>query len=173
MTMNSAITSDVIVKCLKMYDDVQTPEYKTSGSSGCDIRAHFTDDFLTQYKRLYGGVNINDNATAIFIPPFNTIVIPTGIKVEIPYGYEIQVRSRSGMAVDGVSVANGIGTIDSDYRGEIKVILTNSSDKMYKIYHGDRIAQLILSKVERMFLELTEQLTTTHREDGGFGSTGK
>jgi len=130
------------------------PQYATKGSSGMDIRA-----FL----------NI-----PVTLQPLERILIPTGLFVEIPTGYEIQVRPRSGLAIkQGITCLNTPGTMDSDYRGEIKVILINLSSEEQVINHGDRIAQMIIQKVERAELESVEILNETERAEGGFGHTGK
>ncbi len=129
------------------------PSYKTPGSSGMDIRA-----------------NIKQN---IFIKPRETVVVPTGIFVEIPENFEIQVRPRSGLAFkSGITVLNTPGTIDSDYRGEIQVILINHSSSLFEIKDGDRIAQLVVSRVEKIDWHKVEEPTVTERGLGGFGSTG-
>ena len=108
------------------------------------------------------------------LQPLERTLIPTGLFVEIPTGYEIQVRPRSGLAIkQGVTCLNTPGTIDSDYRGEIKIILINLSSEEQVINHGDRIAQMIIQRVERAELELVEILTETERAEGGFGHTGK
>lgn len=131
----------------------ELPAYETSGSAGMDIRANL-DDPLTM---LPGGRSI----------------IPTGIYLEIPSGYECQVRPRSGLAIkNGVTVLNAPGTIDSDYRGEIKVILINLSDAEYTVTGGQRIAQLVFAKYERVVPVLVSELSETERGEGGFGSTG-
>lgn len=106
--------------------------------------------------------------------PLQRILVPTGLFVEIPAGYEIQIRPRSGLAIKhGITCLNSPGTIDSDYRGEIKIILVNLSSEEQVINPGDRIAQMIVQKVERAELEQVEILNETARADGGFGHTGK
>jgi len=101
-------------------------------------------------------------------------MVPTGLFVEIPEGYEAQIRGRSGLAAkNGISLANGVGTIDSDYRGEIKVILINLGNEPFEIKHGDRIAQMILAKYEKIEFTLVDSLEETDRGSGGFGHTGK
>lgn len=133
--------------------EFELPEYQTKGSAGLDIRANITKD--------------------IEIAPMGRVLIPTGLFVEIPEGYEIQVRPRSGLAIKkGITVLNSPGTIDSDYRGEINVILVNLSYEFQIIEPGDRIAQLVLAKVEKIKWEISEALSDTDRGDGGFGSTG-
>lgn len=130
------------------------PDYATAGSSGVDIRAHLEQP--------------------ITIQPSERILVPTGFFVEIPVGYEIQIRPRSGLAIkQGITCLNTPGTIDADYRGEIKVILINLSQEPQTIQPGDRIAQMVLQKVERIEWHVTEQLNETERGSGGFGSTGR
>lgn len=130
------------------------PDYATSGSSGMDVRANLQQPFNLQ--------------------PLQRIIVPTGLFVEIPQGYEIQVRPRSGLAIkQGITCLNTPGTIDSDYRGEIMIILVNLSDQIQVINPGDRIAQMVLQKVERAAWEKVEQVEATVRNEGGFGSTGK
>lgn len=135
-------------------DSRDVPVYQTEGSAGFDLYAsHALED-------------------PIGIFPGKSTLIPTGIRVEIPNGYEIQVRSRSGMALKkGVFVLNSPGTIDSDYRGEIGVILFNTSASRFVVNPGDRIAQGVLSKVYTAVFE-DEELSDTGRDSGGFGSTG-
>lgn len=133
--------------------EFELPEYQTKGSAGMDVRA-----------------NISEN---IRLAPMERALIPTGLFIEIPDGYEIQVRPRSGLAIKkGITVLNSPGTIDSDYRGEINVILVNLSSEFQIIAPGERVAQLILAKVEKIKWKISEELTYTDRGDGGFGSTG-
>ena len=130
------------------------PEYKTSGASGMDIRAHLEDEVL--------------------ISPGDIKSISTGLFFEIPSEFEIEVRPRSGLALKhGITVLNTPGTIDSDYRGELLIILINHSLNNFKINNGDRIAQIVLSKVEKITWVKTDSLSKTSRGPGGFGSTGK
>jgi len=130
------------------------PEYATTGASGMDIRA---------------ALNI-----PVVLQPLDRTLVPTGLFVEIPNGYEIQVRPRSGLAIKhGITCLNSPGTIDSDYRGEIKIILINLSSEQQVINHGDRIAQMVIHKVEKGELEQVEILNETARATGGFGHTGK
>ena len=136
------------------FPDILLPEYATEGSSGLDLRAAVE----TETKIEKGKVGL----------------IPTNLRVEIPIGYEIQVRPRSGLAAkNGIGVLNSPGTIDSDYRGEIKVILFNFSDEDFIIKRGDSIAQMVVSKVYRANLIVTDELKDSKRGDGGFGHTGK
>lgn len=132
------------------------PQYVSSGSSGLDLTAH-----------------IKEKGGEMIIGPREIALVPTGIAVSIPEGFEGQVRPRSGLALKyGVTLVNTPGTIDSDYRGEIKAILINHGDKPYVVRNGDRIAQLVIAKVSRIIWEETEELPDTERGEGGFGSTG-
>jgi dUTP pyrophosphatase len=146
---------DIKVKIKKLYEDSKVPQYATEGSSGVDLYAYL--DSYPQYT-------LNPNDSWLF---------PTGISMEIPVGYEGQVRPRSGLAVKyGITVLNTPGTIDADYRGEIKVCLFNTSNMPYTVHHGDRIAQMVFTKVEKAEFEEVDELQSTDRGDGGFGSTG-
>ena len=145
-----------MVKILvKRFDkNIKLPVYKTSGSSGMDLMAYVKSE--------------------ITIKPSKTAMIPTGIAVAIPKNYEIQIRPRSGLAAKkGISVLNTPGTIDSDYRGEIKIILINLSKKLFIVKSGDRIAQMVLCPVARGKLKEIKILPKTLRGKGGFGSTDK
>lgn len=126
------------------------PLYATKGSAGFDVRS-------TIETTLPGGGGIQ---------------IPLGFAVEIPEGYELQCRSRSGLAKEGIFVTNSPGTVDSDYRGELKVLLSNLSNRAFSIQKGDRIAQLVLNKIEQAKIVEVEELSETERGEGGFGSTG-
>ena len=142
----------VLIK--KLSHKAQIPIYKTEGSSGMDLMA------LTEDK--------------IVIKPNKSALVPTGLSVAIPSDTEIQIRPRSGLAAkNNISVLNTPGTIDSDYRGEIKVILFNHGNSDFLINNKDRIAQMILTPVIKMDLEETDNLPETIRGEGGFGSTGK
>ena len=130
------------------------PQYATDGSSGMDIRANLAEP-----------VEIN---------PLERVLVPTGLFIEIPSGYEAQIRPRSGLAIHyGITCLNTPGTIDADYRGEIKVILINLSQQPHVVQPGDRIAQLIIQKIERATLLAVDELNETERSAGGFGHTGK
>lgn len=136
------------------FDDIPVPNYATSGSAGMDVRA------AVEYE--------------LFIEPNSIVMISTNLSVEIPVGYEIQVRPRSGLAANhGIGILNSPGTIDSDYRGEIKIIMINLSREKFVIKRGDRIAQLVVSKVYKANLVQTEDLNHSSRGKGGFGHTGK
>lgn len=129
------------------------PVYETKGSAGVDLQAFIE--------------------SPIVLKPMERSLVPTGLFIELPEGYEAQVRARSGLAIKhGISLVNGIGTIDSDYRGEIKVILINLGDKDFVINNGDRIAQMVFIKHEQADFELVEVLEETQRGAGGFGHTG-
>ena len=130
------------------------PEYATADSSGMDIRADLNE--------------------AVTIKPLERVLVPTGLFIELPCGYEAQIRPRSGLAIKhGITCLNTPGTIDADYRGEIKVILINLSQEHHSILPGDRIAQMIIQKVEKALLVPVLELNETERNAGGFGHTGK
>ena len=130
------------------------PSYETIASAGMDLRAHIVD--------------------AIVLKPLERKIIPTGLFMELPVGYEAQVRPRSGLAAKhGVSVLNSPGTIDADYRGEIGVILVNLSNDIFTINNGDRVAQMVIAKHERAEWNEVINLSVTSRGEGGFGSTGR
>ncbi|MBX3007395.1 MAG: dUTP diphosphatase [Melioribacteraceae bacterium] len=143
-----------IQKVTEDFNDLPLPSYSTEGSSGLDLRAAVESEFI-----------LKKNSFAL---------IPTNIRVEIPLGYEIQIRPRSGLAAkNGIGVLNSPGTIDSDYRGEIKIILFNFSNEDFIIKRGERIAQMVLSEVYKMILVEEENLKESQRGEGGFGHTGK
>ena len=138
----------------KTNKEVITPKYKTDGSSGVDLSA-----FLEK---------------KVVIKPNSSELIPTGLQVAIPEEYEIQIRPRSGLAAkESIGVLNSPGTIDSDYRGELKIILFNHGKEDFIINNGDRIAQMVLVPILKMEFEEVDSLTETIRGQGGFGSTGK
>ncbi len=141
------------IKIAKLNSNAIIPEYKTVGAAGADL--YSVDD-----------VEIQANDIAL---------IPTGLKIEIPDGYEIQIRPRSGMALKKITVLNSPGTIDADYRGEIKIILFNANNTPVKITAGSRVAQMVIAPVVRADFEIVnpEDLSTTERDKSGFGSTGK
>ncbi len=131
----------------------ELPAYATSGSAGMDIRANL--------------------ASPVVLQPLERQLIPTGLFIELPEGHEAQVRPRSGLAIkQGITCLNSPGTVDADYRGELKVILINLSNTVQTIRHGDRIAQMIIAQVERAELIEVEALNETSRGNGGFGHTG-
>lgn len=140
------------VRIKRMHPDAIVPTYKSALAAGADLAA------------------CNEEPITVF--PDATVVIPTGWAIELPPGYEAQVRPRSGLALQGVAVANSPGTVDADYRGEIKVILRNHGQTL-TVHKGDRIAQLVIARVEQADLAVFEELSDTSRGVGGFGSTGK
>lgn len=130
------------------------PRYATPLSAGMDVRA-----------------NIDE---AVVLRPLERAMIPTGLSIELPEGYEMQIRPRSGLAAKhGITVLNSPGTIDADYRGEIRVILVNLSNEEFRIEAGERIAQMLVARHEQVEWELAEELAESERGEGGFGSTGK
>jgi dUTP pyrophosphatase len=143
------ITVNIINK-----SDNPAPHYATVGSAGMDLRANLTETITLQ--------------------SLERTLIPTGLSIELPEGYEAQVRPRSGLAIkQGLTCLNTPGTIDTDYRGEIKVILINLSKEPQTIQHGDRIAQMVIAKFAKADLIEVQSLNDTHRGEGGFGHTGK
>ena len=130
------------------------PEYATEGSAGMDLRANLTEP--------------------VTLRPMERLLIPTGIFIELPDDYEAQVRPRSGLAIKyGITCVNSPGTVDADYRGELKVVLINLSNEEHTIVHGDRIAQMVIHKVEKVKWKQVKKISGTGRGDGGFGHTGK
>lgn len=143
----------VPVKIKRLVERAVLPQYMTAGAAGCDVCALLE--------------------APLTLKPLERVAVPTGLSVEIPPGFEIQVRPRSGLSFkQGLTVVNAPGTIDSDYRGEVKILLVNLSDSPATIKDGDRIAQLVLQKVEQAAWEVSESLTESARAAGGFGSTG-
>lgn len=141
------------MKITRMPHNKFLPEYKTEGSSGMDLYAAIEKE--------------------ITLKPLERVLIPTGIKIEIPVEYEAQIRARSGLSVKhGITLINAVGTVDADYRGEVCVGLVNLSNEEYTIKPDDRIAQMVIAKVEKAQIELTTELAESKRGEGGFGSTG-
>ena len=141
------------IQIKKLSKDVLTPKYETSGSSGMDIAAYIEED--------------------IIIHPGDKALIPSGFSLSIPKGYEVQIRPRSGLAAKkSITVLNTPGTIDADYRGELKIILINHSKEKFSVKKGERIAQMVVCPVTQAQLEEVEELSVTNRGAGGFGSTG-
>jgi len=140
-------------KISEEYSDIPLPAYSTEGSAGMDVRAAITENLIIQ--------------------PGTIHLIPTNLQVEIPEGFEIQIRPRSGLAANnGIGILNSPGTIDSDYRGEIKIIMINLGSEPFTINRGDRIAQMVLSKFYKAKVQLVENLSESQRNEGGFGHTG-
>ncbi|WP_276720308.1 dUTP diphosphatase [Pseudooceanicola nitratireducens] len=136
--------------------DVALPFYASAGAAGADVRANFPDRGM------------------VVLEPGARALVPTGLRMAIPEGYEVQVRPRSGLALKhGVTLANSPGTIDSDYRGELGVILVNLGDAPFEVVHGERIAQLVVAPVTQGVFAVVEDLDETERGAGGFGSTGR
>ena len=135
---------------------VALPSYETTGAAGADVRANLPD------------------AVSVILEPGARALIPTGLRIEIPQGYEMQVRPRSGLALKhGITLPNTPGTIDSDYRGPLGVIVLNAGQEAFEIIHGERIAQLVVAPVVQAQFELVDTLGDTARGAGGFGSTGR
>ena len=141
---------EIIVKAIVKGE---MPEYETEGAAGMDLKACI--------------------GAPLTLEPGGRALVPTGISIELPAGYEAQVRARSGLAAKhGIGLVNGVGTIDSDYRGEIKVCLINLGSEAFTVNDGDRIAQMVFARYARAGLELTDTLHDTKRGAGGFGHTG-
>ena len=144
----------VLVQVLPHGEGLELPAYATPGSAGCDLRAALTEPLT--------------------LAPGARALVPTGLALAIPEGFEGQVRMRSGLAISsGLALLNAPGTIDSDYRGEVKVILANLGDAPVTLSRGERIAQLVFAPVTRAKLTRAQTLAATEREGGGFGSTGR
>ena len=151
--VNRKTMPEPLIKVVKAHRRIELPEYESEGAAGIDLRAFLDSD--------------------VVIPPLGRAKIPTGLRFEIPAGFEAQVRPRSGLAIKfGITVLNSPGTIDSDYRGEVEVILVNLSEKDVTVKDGERIAQLVTAPVCRSRLVQTDTLAGTIRGGGGFGSTG-
>lgn len=135
------------------------PSYATSGAAGADLKISLPE---------------NQRKNGIYLQPWERVALPTGLSIEIPAGFEVQVRPRSGLSLKtGLMIPNSPGTIDEDYRGELKVIMVNLSPKTEVINHGDRIAQLVIAPVVRAEFKIESELSQTDRGIGGFGSTGR
>ena len=146
--------SKIILKLEKLSNNKKLPYYATEGSAGMDITAGIDEP--------------------IKLNPFERKLIPTGIIIELPKGYEAQIRPRSGLSIKhGITLVNCVGTIDEDYRGEVGVPLINLSDTPYEIQPGERIAQMVVSPVQKVEIQVIEKANSTLRATGGFGSTGK
>lgn len=144
------------VKITKFNKDLNCifPSYATEDSAGMDLAS--------------------SSEEVIMIPPKEYRLVPTNLKIELPPGYEGQIRPRSGLALNnGITVLNSPGTIDADYRGEVKVLLINHGHKVFTVAYGDRIAQLVIARHEKVVLEIDENISQTPRGEGGYGSTGK
>lgn len=143
-----------ILKIERLENNKILPEYKTEGAAGMDLCAAIDKP--------------------VVLKPLERKLIPTGLKIELEHGYEAQIRPRSGLSIKhGITLINCVGTIDEDYRGEVCIPLVNISDKEYTIEPNERIAQMVIAKVEQAKIEVVTELTETARGEGGFGSTGK
>ena len=153
MSYDPSVIAEVRIRRLPHAEGLPLPAYATDGAAGADLCAAVEAEIL--------------------IEPGDRVAVPTGLVVEIPADYEGQVRPRSGLAIKaGLTIVNAPGTIDSDYRGELKVLMVNLGSKSVSIRRGDRIAQLLVAPVTRASFVETEDLTTSERGEGGFGSTG-
>lgn len=145
--------SKVIFKKLEHAGDLPLPSYESAFAAGMDIRAALDEPFSLE--------------------PGQRTLIPTGLQMALPKGYEAQIRPRSGLAYrNGITMLNTPGTIDADYRGEVKVLAINHGEEPFVIHHGDRIAQMVIAPVQQFEVEEADQLPGTERGEGGFGSTG-
>ncbi len=157
--MKGAVVPDIVIEWLEGADqEIALPSYETTGAAGADVRANFPDG-------LREGVTIEAGGRAL---------VPAGFRMEIPAGYEVQVRPRSGLALKhGITLPNTPGTIDSDYRGPVGVIVMNAGSEPFHIAHGDRIAQFVVAPVVQGRFSVGKDLSETARGEGGFGSTGR
>ncbi len=152
--MPTATGNKTILKIQRLAHNKFVPEYKTEGAAGMDLCAAID--------------------APITLKPLERKLIPTGLKIELEHGYEAQVRPRSGLSIKhGITLINCIGTVDEDYRGEICVPIVNLSNESYTIQPDERIAQMVISRVEQAEIEVVTELSETNRGEGGFGSTGK
>lgn len=150
--MNDSL-SKILITQLEHGKDLPLPSYETLQSAGMDLRAALDK--------------------SVVLDPGERVLIPTGFKMALPKGYEAQIRPRSGLAIKkGITMLNSPGTIDADYRGEIKVIAINHGQESFEINHGDRIAQMVIAPVVQLPISEVDNLPETDRGDGGFGSTG-
>ena len=148
------MSSFIEMKVRVANDTIELPTYETNASAGMDLRAYLPDGSIT-------------------LEPKQRVLVGTGLYFEIPEGFEVQIRPRSGLALEqGITVLNSPGTIDADYRGEIKVILINHGDDAFVIEHEMRIAQMVVAKYQRIQFKLVKELASSERGSGGFGSTG-
>lgn len=153
MTTLTETTTVRITRIRPGFDDLPLPEYATAGAAGMDLRAAIVE--------------------SIVLGPGERTSIPTGIAIALPHGFECQVRPRSGLAMKhGISMVNNPGTVDEDYRGEIGVLIINHGSDPFTIRRGERIAQIVIARYERVAWEIVDSLPESERGDGGFGSTG-
>ncbi len=155
MITQKAPGNSVVLKWLRLHPKAELPKYASAGAAAFDLRAAFDGDEM-------------------LVEPGRVVAIPTGLAAEIPVGFEMQVRARSGLALKfGLTLVNGVGTIDSDYRGEIQVIVTVLGSESFVVKPGDRIAQALVAPVVQVVHEEAGELSDTERGAGGFGSTGR
>ena len=142
------------------------PQYQSTGAAGFDLHAIVDDSYEHSLKI--------DDKDYLMIAPRTQCIVKTGLAFEVPPGYELQIRPRSGLAFkQQITITNTPGTLDSDYRGELRIALYNLGENEYRLFHGDRIAQAIINKIELVEIEEVLELSSTERDKGGFGSTGK
>lgn len=169
---------------MKVYNvsNNELPKYETQYSAGMDVRVDFSRNNLDNPVKVYGSgqfvpANEVQKTSCLYLEPMSRALIPTGLYMAVPKGMEVQVRPRSGLSLkEGITMANCVGTIDSDYRGEVGIIVINLSNKTVCIENGERIAQLVLNKVEQIKWDEVNNLSDlgdTNRGTGGFGHTGK
>lgn len=152
--METMEKSKTVLKIERLPHNKFIPEYKTSGAAGMDLCAAISEP--------------------ITLKPLERALVPTGMKIELEHGYEAQIRPRSGMSIKhGITLINCVGTIDEDYRGEVCIPVVNISNETYSIQPDERVAQMIIARVEQAHIEVVTELSETERGEGGFGSTGK
>ncbi len=152
--METMEKTKTVLKIERLPHNKFIPEYKTEGAAGMDLCAAISEP--------------------VTLKPLERALIPTGIKIELEHGYEAQIRPRSGMSIKhGITLINCVGTIDEDYRGEVCIAVVNLSNETYSIQPDERIAQMIIARVEQAHIEVVTELSETERGAGGFGSTGK
>ncbi len=145
--------AQILIKCLPHHEGLDNPSYATEGSSGLDLTAAIDEDLILQ--------------------PGKRVLVPTGIAIALPSGFEAQIRPRSGLALKhGIGLLNSPGTIDSDYRGEIQIIMINLGEETFIVKRGMRIAQMIISQYVKADIKIVDELDVTQRNHGGFGHTG-
>ena len=167
-SMQGEDTMSKMIKCTRANSDVSIPEYKSIAASGMDLKA-WRFSWPHDINEVY---DLPDDGLTLY--PGRRVLIRTGLYIELPADIEAQIRPRSGLALfNGISIVNSPGTIDEDYRGEIGVILINIGQEPFVVNKGDRIAQMVFTKVEKYDLELVDELSETVRGAGGYGHTGK
>lgn len=158
------------IKCTLSDPSIPLPKYETESASGMDLRA-WKYSLPENLNKVYD-ITSNGTKEGFWLRPLHRVLIKTGLKIELPVGMEAQIRARSGLALKhGITVANGIGSLDADYRGDIGVILINLGQEPFKINKFDRVAQLVIQRVNQHELVVVDELSATVRGEGGFGST--